>query len=331
MRESLRNLVELQLANEEVMRASTFMEFDSARKLAAFIFTARGVRADEARVKECAQILKKNAGMFSNWRGNLRPVVLAKMALADDPQAYFDGANAIYQKLVEGKFFTSEYQSMTATSLYEMCEPAEVDGVIERIAQQYQLAKEKHRFLTSDEDLPFIAMMVLAGQDAELMNNRAEECFELLDQRLRFYPETKQMISHVLALSEKPAEQKVESFWQLYQDLHAAKHDMDKSYMIAILAAFVDLDVPNAELVSQIGELDEFLKSKKGYGALGVGKRFRRLMAAILLLQDLTGDEGSGRAGAMGEAVAQVVVEQIVETIIVLCVVSSISASSASH
>lgn len=330
MRDSLKERLELQVKNEEVMRTSTFFEFGQATKLAAFVFTAKGVLADKDRVKECSDILKDEAGVFSNWRGSMRPLVLAKMAMSDDPRAYIEGADDVYRKLVEGKFFHYEYQTLTAINLYEMAEPGRVDEAIARTARQYELAKKEHPILTGVDDLPLISVMVLSGLDLELLNGRAEECYELLKDLLKMHPGTRQMISHVLSLSDKPAAEKVDAFWSLYQALRTEKHDMDKNYMIAILGAFADVPIPQDQIVHEIGEVDEYLTGKKGYGMLGVGKRFRRLMAANMVLQDHLEDVAAARAGAMGEAIVQAVVEQIV-MIICLTTVMTSSAAANSH
>jgi hypothetical protein len=156
------------------------------------------------------------------------------------------------------------------------------------------------------------------------MNARAEECYELLNEIFKFYPETKQMASHILALSDKPAKEKVDIFWSLYQALKAAKHKISKDRMMAVLAAYVDLDVPQDQLVEEIGEVELWLKKKHGYGTMGVGASFRRMMAAVLVLQDLEPEMGELHTNTSATAIVQAVAEDVIETIIYIIVVDAI-------
>lgn len=331
MNESLQKRCDLLLQNEAIMRKAVRLDFEEMTKLAALIFTSKGKVANADDIKRCATILKSKAGILSNWRGIMRTLVLVKMSLADDPEAYFDGVSAVYKKLTERSFFRSEYQAMTAMTIYDQSSADKIDEAVDRTLQQYKLARETHPFLTGHEDFTLIALMVLTGEDVEQLNARAEECLALVKPLFKLFPETKQMISHVLALSSKPSQEKVDAFWALYTDLKAAKHQMSRDHAIAILAAFSDLEVPRSELVAQIGEVDLYLKGNKGYGALGVGSSFRRMMAAILVLQEHEDEAGVERANVAGTAIAEVIAEQIIETIIMLIVISSINASHASH
>lgn len=330
MNESLKERCDLLIQNEAVLRKSARLDFEEMSKLAALIFTSRGQHANEARIRECRALLKQKVNVFSNWRGIMNTVVLTKMTLAEDPEKYFDGIQAVYEKLTKGTILQSEYQAMCAMTIYDQCEPERIDETVERTLAQYARSKQAHPILTGHEDLTLIALMVMAGADVEMMNDRAEECLALVKPLFKLHPETKQTIAHVLALSDKPAQQKVYAFWDLYQGLVATKHNMSRNRMIAILAAFVDLDVPRDQLVAEIGEVDLYLKGNKGYGVIGVGAKFRRMMAAILVLQEHEDELGVERANAAGTAIAEVIAEEIIQAIIMIIVISAINAANSS-
>lgn len=332
MRASLQQRVDLQLANEASFRDADRWDFDEMSKLAALICTSRDHEIDAQRYREVKRILKQNAGIFSNWRGLMQVVVVTKMTLADDPQAYFEGVNAAYRKLTEGKILREEEHALCAMTLYEACTPERLDGAIAQTLAQYRAARQAHPVITSSSDLTMLALMVLAGYDVEEASTNAEECNELLKPFLKMFPDTRQMTSHVLVLSDKPSQEKVDKFWSLYQALKAAKHAMSRSMAISILAAYVDLDIPESQLVSEISEVDEYLKSRKGYGnVFGVGSSFRRLMAAVLVLQDHLAKEGMHIVNATSTAIVEAIAEQIVSTIILLVVITTINVSNSSH
>ena len=328
MRESLKRRCDLQIQNEACVRKAARFEYDEVSKLAALIITSKGAVADEARIRDCRALLKKQAGIFSNWRGIMNTVVLAKMSLADDPLSYFEGVQGVYEMLTAKTLFKSEYQSMCAMMIYELCQEERRDEVCAKTIEQYQAARKAHPFLTGHEDLSVIALMVLAGLDPAEMLARAEECFELLKPLLNLHPETRQMTSNILALSDKPSSEKVEILNSLHEGLTEAKHPLSKNRTISILAAYVDVEARRKDLIDEICEVDDYLKGQKGYGILGVGKSFRRLMASVMVLFDHDDDVASQSALASGTAIVEVVAEQIVEAIIMLIVIMSVQNAS---
>ena len=100
---------------------------------------------------------------------------------------------------------------------------------------------------------------------------------------------------------------------------------------MTIYATYADLDVNRAKIVAEIGEVDEWLKGKKGYGALGVGANIRRLIAAMLVLEDY--QEENTAMVSTTNAVAQAVIEELVLILISIIVTSIIvsSVTSSNH
>ena len=141
--------------------------------------------------------------------------------------------------------------------------------------------------------------------------------------------DTAQAAALVLSMSEKPADAKVESFISLYEALKAAKHNTSKGKSMSIYAAFADTDIPRDELVSEIGEADDWLKGQKGYGFLS-NSDVRRVMAATLVLRQHEADSPSLSGTEVASVVSQVVTEEIIVTIITLIIVS-ICVSSSLH
>lgn len=330
MRNSLKHLCDLQVENEAVLRRAARLDFEEVSKLAALIISSKGAVAEEGRIRDCRALLKKKAGIFSNWRGIMNSVVLAKMSLADDPSAYFDGVQQVYEMLTKKTFFTSEFQCMCAMTIYDLCPTDRLEDVCTQVREQYKVIRDAHPLLTDHSDLSLIALMILAGIDPDDILSRAEECLELVKPLFALHGDTKQMIANILALSDKPVREKVDAFWAFNEALTAAKHKLSKSRIIAILAAFTDVEASRDQLVTEICETDAYLKGNKGYGALGVGKQFRWLMSAVMVLLDHEADIANGQAIATGTAIVEVIAEQIVETIIMIIVITSINASHSS-
>jgi hypothetical protein len=321
MRHTLQERCEAQIRNEAMLRKGHKLEFESIMKLAAMLYVNAGREVDVARLRECKRILKDKVGLLSNFRGHMQYLVQVKMALSDDPAAYLDGVLDIYQRLKAGRVLPGEMVAMAATTIYENC-PADVrDTVVDKTRTAYAKIKEQHRFLTGEEDLALIALMVMAGIDPDRAAKRAEELYAILKGRYLPGSDTPQTVAMVLSLSDKPAKQKAQEFFGLYDACKAAGHATSKDKAMAIYATYADLEANLSEVVAEIGEVDDWLKRQKGYGALGVGASIRRLFAATLVLEDRVEDSAVAVAGTTS-VVAQTVVEELLLLLISIILTS---------
>lgn len=321
MRHTLQERCEAQIRNEAMLRKGHKLEFESIMKLAAMLYVNAGREVDVARLRECKRILKDKVGLFSNFRGHMQYLVQVKMALSDDPAAYLDGVLDIYQRLKAGRVLPGEMVAMAATTIYENCSADVRDAVVDKTRMAYAKIKEQHRFLTGEEDLALIALMVMAGIDPDRAAVRAEEMYAILKGRYLPGSDTPQTVAMVLSLSEKPAEQKAQGFFGLYDACKAAGHATSKDKAMAIYATYADLEANLSEVVAEIGEVDDWLKRQKGYGALGVGASIRRLFAATLVLEDRVEDSAVAVAGTTS-VVAQTVVEELLLLLISIILTS---------
>ena len=321
MRHTLQERCEAQIRNEAMLRKGHKLEFESIMKLAAMLYVNAGREVDVARLRECKRILKDKVGLFSNFRGHMQYLVQVKMALSDDPAAYLDGVLDIYQRLKAGRVLPGEMVAMAATTIYENCSADVCDTVVDKTRMAYAKIKEQHRFLTGEEDLALIALMVMAGIDPDRAAVRAEEMYAILKGRYLPGSDTPQTVAMVLSLSEKPAEQKAQGFFGLYDACKAAGHATSKDKAMAIYATYADLEANLSEVVAEIGEVDDWLKRQKGYGALGVGASIRRLFAATLVLEDRVEDSAVAVAGTTS-VVAQTVVEELLLLLISIILTS---------
>ena len=327
MRASLHSRLETQIKNELALNKGHLLEYESLRKLGAMMYSEAGQTVDSKHLKECKRILKSKVGLFSNFRSHLEFIVRIKMALSDDPNAYIDGVLNVYQQLKEGMFLPGESVAMAATTIFDNCPPEELDKVIDQTREAYDLIKEQHRFLTGEEDLAMIALMIMAGKDPIEAANQAEELYVALKDRFLIGSDTPQTAALVLALSDKPSEQKVQDFIDLYDSCKATKCATAKDKAMAIYAAFADLDVDRSQLVAEIGEVDAWLKKQKGYGALGVGKSVRRLLAAAFVLEDHQTTDAAFSISTTS-AVTQAIVEELLLILISIIITSAIISAS---
>jgi len=326
MKQSLLEICEAQIRNETAMRKAAKLEYEAVLKLCALMHVNAGREVDAERIRECGGILKSRAGVFSNFRGTLQRVILTKMALADDPAAYIDDVMDVYGKLKADHKLPGEMLAMAATTIVENCPGERRAEVVERTRGAYAMLKKMHPFLTDENDMSLIALMIMAGKDPGQAAEEAESLFQAMKNDYKISSDVAQSAAMVLALSDRPADRKLEAFFGLYDACRAAKHETSRNKAMVIYAAFADTGCDLNEVVASIGEVDNWLKGQKGYGAFSLGTSERRLFAASLVLMDMQAG-GAAASSGVTNAIAQAIVEELV-LILVMIILTGIIVST---
>ena len=321
MANSLQELCGLQIENEKIIRKASFLELDEVIKVGALFYTVRNISPDGEKIRACKEILKRKTGIFSNFRGFLQFAIQVKMSVSPDPEAYLDAVLAIYKKLAEGRILPGEIIVMTAMTIYDLSDGRDVDSVIAAVKEAYAKIRQKHKFLTNENDLSYIAMMVLSGKDMDRQLEEVEILYAALKERFHMPSDTAQSAALVLSMSSKPADQKAESFISFYQALKEVKHATSKGKAMSVYAAFTDLDAPRELLVDEIGQAEDWLRHQKGYGILS-SSDVRRVMAAALVLQQHELQSPVPVHTETATVVSQLIAEEVIFMMIMLIVIS---------
>ena len=305
--------------NYRILASGNKLEFTEMVLACAGIYLAAGATPDMSKIEECKKLLKSKAGVFSNFRGTDELLVRCKMALAADPSLYFENLESEYQRIKT--FFSGEQTVLAAMILAEQGDSAE--DLAEKTKQIYKEMKEAHPWLTSENDLPFAALMAVSGRDASAVYAEAEEIYALLKDKLRADRDTMQMLSHILAVRSGRAEEKCEKLCALADGLKVSGHSLGRGSRLAILGLLADSGLPTDELVDRICETDDFLKQYKPFhGLFGVGRDCRRMFAVQMVQASISGEDSIGASAMLAASV-----ELAIITMIILMIVVSSSAS----
>ncbi len=309
--------------NYRILAEGSKMEYPEMVLACAGIWQAADREPDMDKIRECRKLLKSRAGVFSNFRGSDELLVLSKMALAEDPALYFENLEAEYQRI---KTFFSGEQTVLAAMI--LAEQGGGEAQAEKTKQIYKEMKEAHPWLTSENDLPFAALMAVSGREAAAVYAEAEEIYSLLRDRLRADKNTLQMLSHILAIRGGRPEDKCEKLCALAEGLKAAGHALGTGSRLAILGILADCGLPTDTLVGQIGEADELLKQHKPFrGIFGLGKDCRRMFAVQMVQATLTGEDSLGATAMLTASVELAVITML----LMIIIASSASYHATSH
>lgn len=313
------------IENQIVVKKAFPMESSLIYPVAANALSARGVAADESRLKECRKIISKKAGVFSFLTGTVATPFAVSLSMQDDPAAAFDKV-ARYYDVAKKQFGSSDYTALLAMMLSDWVSEEKLESVLARGKEIHNLMKAKHPFLTGGEDSVLAGFLALSEKDNATLINDMEECYALLKKKFSS-GNSVQTVSHILSITEGTPREKVERLIALYDMLKDAGRKYDV-YSLATLAAVSILDNDNVKLRDIILDIDGFLSEQKGYGGFfGVDKNSRLTQAAILTA-DLYDTVSNMQTVATASALAMVAAQQAAICIIIMCAAMSSAAAT---
>lgn len=299
----------------------------------AAMYLANGLKVDPEKLRECKRMIRKQKGLFSNFRGTAEFIVRCKMAMADDPAAYLERLTSVYQGL--RSFFSGEQVLLAAMVIADLSAEQEGAFIVQKTKSIYQEMRKTHPWLTLQDDMPFAALMAISGKDCSAVYEEAEKVYENLKQSLRAPNDTRQTLSHILAIYPGFADSKCEKICRINEELRKNKHAPGRERYLSILGTLAGSSLPAEELARMIGEADDYLKSFKPFrGIFGVGTNVRR-MIAVQMVEAVLNDGGRSTGPIDSVAVSSVIsisIEVAIITLILMyAVIASTSASSGSH
>lgn len=324
MNQDMKERCELFLKNRDVIKNFYAWDGDIMAILGSVLYTGRMETADVAKIKACEKIVKKKADFFSDFRGNLKIALVCSMTMAEDPEAYFDGVRGVYAQLNKNKLFGSDYRILAAMAIYGSS-VADQTAVVERTQKIYQKMKQAHPFLTSDEDTSFAAMLALTDRGTEELMGEVEQCYSTMKKYFSS-DNAVQSLSHVLAISNKPVEEKCRQVKEIYEELRTAKRKYGTGCELATLGALAMLDLPVENIVQEICEVDDFLKAQKGFGALGTGGSGRLMYAALLVMANNMPESDVMEKAVVSSSLATVIAQQTA----IMCTMAAVAVSVSS-
>lgn len=299
MRASLSALCGRFIENRDIVKASFVWESAYLYPICAAIITDQGRMASREVLTECRDILKERTGIFSNFRSTARLPMIAMMSVDSDPAGKLERALDVYDCLKE-HFWGSQYLPVASMILADAVEPKDYAALAARTRRVYDLMKEDHPFLTSSEDSVFAALLALSELPEEQIVAEAEACYRLLKEEF-FSGNAVQSLSHVLALCGGSAEEKCARTVALFLELKCKGYKYGTGYELATLGVLAMLPADQAEICSELMEVDDFLSAQKGYGVFGPGRKQRLMHAGMIVTSDhLKGDPAMSAAALHG-------------------------------
>lgn len=295
------------IKNKETMKSAFAWEDGLTHLACAGIFINKEQTANEEMLLQCKDILKRNTGIFSNFKSTAKPMIVAMLAANENPQLLMERGLKVYDLLKE-EFMSSVYLPIAAMIIAQYADEARYAELAQRTRRIYKQMRADHPFLTSGEDSTFCALMALLDKPDEVLLGDAEECYKILKNNF-FSSNAVQSLSHVLSMCDGEPENKCQKTMELFQKLKEAGHKYGTSYELPTLGVLAMADGNQDEIVAEMAEIDQWLSEQKGFGFFSSISAKQRLMYAGMIAQrDYINDkmmQGAAVNGVISLIVAQ--------------------------
>ena len=296
------------IKNKETMK-SAFAGEDGLTHLAcAGIFINKEQTANEEMLLQCKDILKRNTGIFSNFKSTAKPMIVAMLAANENPQLLMERGLKVYDLLKE-EFMSSVYLPIAAMIIAQYADEARYAELAQRTRRIYKQMRADHPFLTSGEDSTFCALMALLDKPDEVLLGDAEECYKILKNNF-FSSNAVQSLSHVLAMCDGEPENKCQKTMELFQKLKEAGHKYGTSYELPTLGVLAMADGNQDEIAAEMAEIDQWLSEQKGFGFFSSISAKQRLMYAGMIAQQDYINDKMMQSAAVNGVISLIVAQQ---------------------
>lgn len=298
--------------------------------LSGFLCLSQGAVADVDKYVECRKLLRSKVNIFSEFRGISETIVVTKMMIAGNASEYLEGAMTVYRKLREvHRLWTSPYMVLTALIIYENGGVIKADENIEKLESLFKKEQKQHPVLTSDEDRPFFAILVTSGLSEDAIMEEMEACYNANKKVSALNKDGVHTMAQLMCLSGKSTEEKTQIVDDYIKGMKASGKRISKEFGLAGAGSMTMIDLPTDELIARTVEIDNYLKTKKGFKWYLTSPKIRCMYDQMILMIDTLNDHNAMNTTIMSSTMAMVIIQQILmyviilETIIFMAIISS--------
>ncbi len=319
MEESLMARCARFVENRDAIKSAFKFEYAMMHCLCALLYGNK--KADVQKIRDCKKLIKSETSLFSFFRGNAFLAMATMLALEDDPGGRFAQVKQTYSILKAKKFWGSDFLALAAFLIRE-ADARKEEELIDKARHIYTLVRAAHPLLTSSDDYGYATMLALSGRTAQDAASETERCYEILKSGF-FSKNAVQGLCFVLAMGEGSAADKCGRAQRIYGGLKEKGYRFGTGYELPTLGVLALVPDGGGNIVTDVIEACDYLKSQKGFGTIGVGRSQRVMFASALAAQNRTDDAG----GAIGVAVTTTVANIMIA--IEIAIIAAVSASSA--
>lgn len=288
-----------------------FWQDSSIRRLAALLYAAQDRAMDVTAIRQCMDLIKRSAGIFSYFRGNFALVMATQLSLCADPETVLHRTLQVYDAMKQTGFRSSDYLVIASHQIASAAPADATDTVVRRAKAFYTGMRSDHFLLTGQDDYIFAAMLGLSDIDVSSGVERLEREYQALRPEFIFTSGSGiQALAQVLVLGgESPdAHRRVMA---LRQHLRQAGLRLDRSDTLSSLGVLALLPTAVDVLAAEVEETAGTLRAKKGFSGWSVQKEELLLHSAALVAYHYVDQARRGvLQSALSTSIANILIAQ---------------------
>ncbi|MDF2677263.1 MAG: hypothetical protein K0Q97_1581 [Bacillota bacterium] len=327
MMDSLKQRCKLFIQNRDIMKDNFKWDNSLMYPLCASIYTDKELEIDSNKVRMCKELIKDYTGIFSNFRSVPYLALTTMLSLEENPNMKFKEILKIYDVLKQ-EFHSSTYLPISAFVIADIAENQDYEKIVKKSKDIFLKMKKEHPFLTSGEDCGFAVITALSDLSPDAAISEMERCYGRLKSRF-FSANAVQSLSHTLAMGEEEVKKKCDKVTYIFDELKERNCKFGTGIELSVLGLLAMITDDTDKIINDIIDVNEYLLSFKGFGAMGIGKTQRIMYAAILVSQEYKKNALNAMNLATVNSVTSIIIAQQVAMSAIIA--SSAAASTANN
>jgi hypothetical protein len=299
------------LANNYSMIYQNFKgNYATNLRYGALLYALSDKSVDIGAISQCKTIIKKNTGVFSQFKDITFFMTTVMLSLVENPEEVFQRTVKIYEDMKNEGFHSSAYLAMSSLFIALKAEPFDYQIIISMTKRFFDAFKKEHRFITSYDDYGFATMLALAGLPVDQTVREAEYCFYKLKEYFSS-SNSVQSLTHTLAFGEEDPSIKCDRVIEVYQTLKNKKCKFGKGGELPFLGVIALISDDINRITDEIVEINEYLKTKKGFGSWSISSQERIMLASALVCSGyVEGRKDSKQELTLANSITSIVMAQ---------------------
>lgn len=281
MKETLRDNCDLFAENYYELKRNFKWNNSISSRLGALIFVLEHRTLDIEAINRSRRIINDNTGAFSQFKDITNFMVAVMLSFQKEPEVSLKNMIQVYDAMKKEGFHSSPYLILAAMSVVFQAEKDQYQKITSTARSYYNAMKAQHRFITSSDDYCYCALLAMNGKPVSEDIHEMESCYQRLMESFT-HSNAIQSLSHILTMDEEITDIKSKRVLDLYHALRKRKCKFGLGIELSFLGVAVLLDEEIEKLANEIAEINEYLGSKKGFGAWSLIDK-ERIMYSIAI------------------------------------------------
>lgn len=330
MDEKLKRKVNLMVSNYYELKKGFKWETPLIKHFGAMIHAVRDKRVDLEGLEEIKDYIKAETSWVSYFRGTNQFVLTNLLYFEENYRSFFNNMQEVYEMMKERGFSRSQYAPLAAYTIVKESPKEEWNYKLNRMSDFYSKMKENHRWLTSQDDYVFAAVLAVSDLNVVETAENIERCYKYLNNEGFYKGNDLQTLSHVLAIGEEGVEEKCSKAVSLYNRLKEKGCKLQYSGLATLgLLALITNDIN--KITEEVEEVYDYIYEQDGYGPWSLDKSMRTIMSSTLVSDLYVDDIKKGVFQvALGNSINAIIIAQQ-QAAIAAAVAASTAASAAAN